>query len=494
MHTNQEEEEEEDECSICNESLPKLKLPTTFARMTCCGKGTHKICYDNIYKSSMSNEQKNRCIMCRTKHAVAGSKEKINQIRRWVEKGKAWAQCALGQKYDLGVGVEQSCQRAAELFELAASQGNVMAQFNLGNMCREGRGVDQSYERAAQCYEAAAKQGQADAQCNVGLYYVSGRGVEQSFETGRKWLLKAAEQGNDNAQFYLGCLYSNGDGVKHSNENAREWWMKAAEQGNEGAIESLQKLDKKEGRTTPSFTPPKRCSTCDAPKTSTHKLRNCKCKGAQYCNAKCQAAHWKSHQKEHRRLCEEMKLTNTEGERKDEGEEGAEAKKETAAADFQQQEEEEDVCPVCIEALQKDTTKFVRMVCCGKGMHFWCFEGIKVSSLSDEQKRSCPLCRAKHPTEGSKEGMERLRRWADKEKAWAQSMLGARYRDGEGVDQSYQQARELFELSATQGNASALYELGVMYHQGQGVDQSYERAAEYYEAAARQGMPRRSTV
>ena len=44
------------------------------------------------------------------------------------------------------------------------------------------------------------------------------------------------------------------------------------------------------------------------------------------------------------------------------------------------------------EALQKDSTKFIRFSCCGKGIHKWCDEEIKVSSLSQEQKRSCPLC------------------------------------------------------------------------------------------------------
>ena len=57
-----------------------------------------------------------------------------------------------------------------------------------------------------------------------------------------------------------------------------------------------------------------------------------------------------------------------------------------------------------------------------------------------------------------------------------------------GVDQSDQQARELYELAASQGCATAQYNLGLMYQEGQGVDQSDERAAEYYEAAARQGL------
>ena len=52
---------------------------------------------------------------------------------------------------------EQSYQRAAELYELAASQGYATAQYNLGNMYKEGRGVDQSYEIAAGYDKAAGR-------------------------------------------------------------------------------------------------------------------------------------------------------------------------------------------------------------------------------------------------------------------------------------------------------------------------------------------------
>jgi len=447
----QEKEAEEELCSICLDSLPKLS--SKFTRMTCCGKGLHDKCYANIFKSSMSQKQKNQCIMCRTERAKS-KEDQTEQVRRWADKGKAWAQSMLGDMYRNGIGVDQSYQQARELYELSASQGFAMAQFNLGVMYDDGLGVDQSYERAAEYYETAARQGYAEAQFNLGLLYYKGQGVKQSYETGR------------------------------------ELWIKAAEQGDEDAIKGLQKLDEIKGRTIPSFTPPKRCSTCDAPKTSTHKLRNCKCKGVQYCNAECQKSHWKSHQKEHRRLCKEMELTNTEGEMKDEvvvvEEEEGETKEAATAVLPRQQEEEEDVCPVCIEALQKDTGKFIRFTCCGKGIHFWCAEGIKVSSLSYEQKISCPLCRTQHPTSEEKL-VEKLRPWVEKGKAWAQKMLGQKYHYGLGVEQSYQQAKELFELAANQGDATSQYNLGLMNEDGQGVDQSYERAKEYYEAAARQG-------
>ena len=449
MDRNQQKKEEE-ECSICLDILPQD--PTNFVRASCCGKGMHNKCRDGVLVSSMSFKQKNQCVMCRTKYP-SSEKEAVEQLRPWVEKGKAWAQFMLGGRYRNGEGVDQSYQQARELFELSATQGNVNAQYNLGCMYAHGQDVDQSYERAAEYYEAAARQGYASAQYNLGALYANGQGVEQSFET------------------------------------AREWWMKSAEQGFEDAIKALQVLDKEERRTTPSFTSPQRCSTCNTPKTSTYKLRNCKCKGAQYCNAECQKSHWKSHKKEHHRLCKEMKLTNTEGEMKDEvaeEEEEGERKETAPVVSQQQQQEEEDVCPVCVEELQKDTNKFARYTCCGKGIHLWCHTGIKVSSLSHAQKNTCPLCRANHPA-SQEEAIEKLRPWVEKGKAWAQCLLGQRYEHGLGVDQSYQQARELFELSTSQGNADAQYSLGFMYREGRGVDQSYERAAEYYEAAAKQG-------
>ena len=51
MQTNQQEEEK-----VCLDNLPKLS--SKFTRMTCCGKGLHIKCYDNIFKSSMSQNQK----------------------------------------------------------------------------------------------------------------------------------------------------------------------------------------------------------------------------------------------------------------------------------------------------------------------------------------------------------------------------------------------------------------------------------------------------
>jgi len=271
MDSNPQPEEEEEECPICTDSLPKFA--SEFIRASCCGKGMHKKCSEDVKASSMSAKQKNQCVMCRTKYP-GSQREAVEQLRPWVEKGRAWAQSNLGQKYARGLGVEQSYQQARELYELAASQGNATAQYNLGFMHQQGHGVDQSYERAAEYYEAAAKQGYASAQLNLGILYSDGQGVEQSIET------------------------------------ARELYLKAAEQGNENAIKELQDLDEIEGRTTPSFIPkPFECATCYRPHDPTeNKLRPCKrCHRVYYCGKECQKKHWKNELNGHKERCNKVR-------------------------------------------------------------------------------------------------------------------------------------------------------------------------------------------
>ena len=47
--------------------------------------------------------------------------------------------------------------------------------------------------------------------------------------------------------------------------------------------------------------------------------------------------------------------------------------------------------------------------------------------------------------------------------------MGQCYRDGNGVKQSYEKAKEYYENAADLGHADAQYNLGVMYQNGQGV-------------------------
>ena len=150
---------------------------------------------------------------------------------------------------------------------------------------------------------------------------------------------------------------------------------------------------------------------------------------------------------------------------------------------------DEDDCPICLESLPNDSTKFTRMTCCGKGMHKWCVADLLATkSLSLAQKSTCLMCRQEY-CGSMKKAFDEISIWVVKGKAWAQTLLAQKYFTGEGVKQSKTKAAELYELASKQGNTTAQYNLGVMYHDGNGVPQSYKKAKVYFESAANKDSP-----
>jgi len=442
-----------DVCSICQEDVSLLDV-FTYRIYTCCGKVVHAKCAKDLEDSKLSRETKDRCPMCRAKNTTGpGSKEEIRRLRKWTQKNKRWAQLILGGRYDQGIGVPQDDKRAFVLIKLAADQGHHQAQFNLGTMYKQGQGVFQSDTLAF------------------------------------TYIKLSADQGYVNAQFNVGCYYYNGEGVDQSLTKATEWWRKAAAQGDEVAIENLKQMDEMEGRTATSSTTVTdntiACSKCNKPQTNTHKLKNCGCKAAKYCNSTCQTEHWSEHKAEHRQIVKAKGLINTEGEMKDEV--TTDDKKETATASMTHpEEEEEDICPICLDALPKSDLKFVRKICCGKGMHYACkTKKRKSKSLSMEQKRSCCLCRAKLPThDGSKEELEQLRHFVKKGKGWSMALLAERYKDGAGVTQSWKQAAHYYKMGVDHGDVSSMVGLGILYTTGESVEQDVEKGKELWMRAA----------
>ena len=341
------EEYEEDPCSICMEEV-SITVPNTYRRYSCCGKLMHMKCSEQLYTSELSSQQKYSCPMCRTKNFENGSTEDIEQLRKWVERKKPWAMEYLASRYKLGCGVEQSDERAFELYKLAAEHhyGNMNAQFNLGIMYASGAGVVQDSKLALKWYTLAAEQGLVVAQFTLGNIYKNGRGqgVVQSDQLSFEFYTLAAEQGHAAAQFSLGNAYGSGIGVTQSYTAAREWYTKAALQGNKNAawaIKEWDELEKAGGipenqyrNAATSSTATNNsvvCSNCNTSETTNYKLKNCGCRAAKYCNnSKCQKEHWDAHKVEHRRLKALLKLNKEkEDEMKKEGATGSDNKKDT---------------------------------------------------------------------------------------------------------------------------------------------------------------------
>ena len=62
--------------------------------------------------------------------------------------------------------------------------------------------------------------------------------------------------------------------------------------------------------------------------------------------------------------------------------------------------------------------------------------------------------------------------------------IGYLYENGNGVEQSYGEAREWFEKAAENGEETAMFKIGFLYENGNGVKQSYSKAKEWYKKSA----------
>lgn len=72
--------------------------------------------------------------------------------------------CQQADRYYSGDGVAQDKEKAAELYEEAALNGDAVAQYTLGYMCDKGDGIDKDRVKAMFWYEKAADQGHEAAQ------------------------------------------------------------------------------------------------------------------------------------------------------------------------------------------------------------------------------------------------------------------------------------------------------------------------------------------
>jgi len=451
------------------------------------------------------------------------------------EGGCATAMNILAHMYQDGKGVEQSNKKAKELYERAVQLGELQAQFNLAEIYYFGDFGEMSFEKAAELYAMSAVQGEVQSQYKLGFMYMHGQGVNRSFVTAREWLNKSVAQGHasaintlkqldeieecfasstatldpndelhcaavvgamfkhgdDASQLMLGLMYIEKKHDEQSLSKARFWLGKAAAQGNKSAIKALKKLNDTDPNNIVH------CVECNALQTDTHKLKRCGCKSVYYCSSTCQKSHWNDHKREHRRIVQERTATTStvnSGERKKQEEVQEQLEEEqleeepTAQQKNKEEEEERDDCPVCLETLPKRCMKYLRLTCCGKGIHRHCAAGIFDSNMTDAQKNSCTLCRTKSTHPGTKEDIKRIRHWVDKGKAWAQHMLASRYQRGQGVAQSWEKATELNIMAADQGHASSTTKVALMYYYGRGgLEKSKEREREWMMKAATLG-------
>ncbi len=145
----------------------------------------------------------------------------------------------LGVKYMNGDGVEQSFEKAAELYEKAAILGLAEAQKELAVCYHCGYGIPPSSETAAYWYQKAADQGHIDATSALASCYQFGDGVKEDAKKAAELYEKAAVAGHSDAQRLLGDCYLHGNGVAQDYYEAVKWYSKAIASGSKHAIYDL---------------------------------------------------------------------------------------------------------------------------------------------------------------------------------------------------------------------------------------------------------------
>jgi hypothetical protein len=99
-------------------------------------------------------------------------------------------------------------ETAAELYCIAAINGDIAAQFALANMLVQGIGVEQDTAEATKWLREAALNGHAMAQVMWGGALINGEGIEADVAEGSRWVIRGmakwSEEDRDTESEYVG--------------------------------------------------------------------------------------------------------------------------------------------------------------------------------------------------------------------------------------------------------------------------------------------------
>ncbi|KAL7536808.1 hypothetical protein ACHAWF_005564 [Thalassiosira exigua] len=141
-----------------------------------------------------------------------------------------------------------------------------------------------------------------------------------------------------------------------------------------------------------------------------------------------------------------------------------------------------DECPICLQQLPLDRTKWKLQPCCGRMLCLRCsFEVIK------GQPAKCPFCRAPHTSSKAKVS-EWIKRRVEVNDPNIIDFLGNCFSLGvHGFPQNSKRAAELWLRVGELGCAASYCNLGTAYARGHSVKKNALRARHYYELASMGG-------
>ena len=166
----------------------------------------------------------------------------VELLNKAAEQGNLRAQSLLGECYVSGLGVEKNTERALELLRPAAEAGDSYAQATYAVCCATGVGMEANPQEAIKWYKLSADAGNAMALKNLAVCYLEGFGVEKDTKKVTYLLEMAAGMGFPSALFHLGVCYFHGYGVKQDQQEAVRFWIRAARLNYAPAVEVVRQL------------------------------------------------------------------------------------------------------------------------------------------------------------------------------------------------------------------------------------------------------------
>ncbi len=184
----------------------------------------------------------------------------VHETMLKAKNGDAAAQVIVGDWYWYGIHVKQDYDKAAQLFQSSAEQGNLEAQDNIAYCYYLGNGVPENDNRAIWWYQKAADVGYGRAtyhlisvmralarydnekKLTLAKWYYDGIYVKMDLEKAADMFEDLAYDDDEEAQYYLAECYLYGYGVAEDNEEAMRWYIESASQGYEPAIDYLDSI------------------------------------------------------------------------------------------------------------------------------------------------------------------------------------------------------------------------------------------------------------
>ena len=200
------------ECPICYKNNYLISLPCT-----------HHVCFNCL--GQVLEEETSKCPMCRYQLLD------IDNLMTKLNENDANTQCYFGYLYENGVHgqitIHVDFKKSFKWYLKSAKQDNAYAQCSLGDCYQLGKGVKMNIIKAKKWFKKSAKQNNATAQYQLGVIYLMPRFT--NFAKARKYLKRASKQEYSPADVHLGMMYLNGKGFEQDEKKAIEYLKSAME-------------------------------------------------------------------------------------------------------------------------------------------------------------------------------------------------------------------------------------------------------------------------